>query len=284
MRFPPQNMFPALLLSASLGVTLPAMAVEVTVTVENLAPGNGTFLTPVWVGFHDGGFDLYDRDVAVGTGALPAGLEALAEDGNTMPVSGEFATIVPTGTDTTILSAGDPPPFAPGESGSVVLDVDPANAFFSYASMVIPSNDAFIANGNPQAHQVFDAAGNVIPTEIIVVGAEVLDAGTEVNDELPANTAFFGQATPDTGVDENGVVILHPGFNAPGSGGILDDAMFAAADFTANGYQVARITISGPAATPVAIPTLSGAAMLGLGLLLAGIGTWVFRRRGGLQR
>ena len=38
---------------------------SVTVTIENLAPANGGFLTPVWVGFHDGGFDLYDRGAAI---------------------------------------------------------------------------------------------------------------------------------------------------------------------------------------------------------------------------
>ena len=34
--------------------------ISVTVTIENLAPPNGGFLTPVWVGFHDGGFVLAD--------------------------------------------------------------------------------------------------------------------------------------------------------------------------------------------------------------------------------
>jgi len=47
-----------------------------------------------------------------------------------------------------------------------------------------------------------------------VSGAEVLDGGTEVNDELPVNTAFFGQMAPNTGVAENGVVLEHPGFSA----------------------------------------------------------------------
>jgi len=71
----------------------------------------------------------------------------------------------------------------------------------------------------------------------------VNDAGTEVNDELPMNTAFFGQMTPNTGADENGVATIHPGFNAPGSGGILDDPLFANADFKASGYQIAQITV-----------------------------------------
>jgi hypothetical protein len=34
--------------------------VTVTVTIEDLAPTNGTNQTPQWVGFHDGTFDLYD--------------------------------------------------------------------------------------------------------------------------------------------------------------------------------------------------------------------------------
>ena len=55
--------------------TVPALAVEVTVSIENLAPRNVNFLTPVWVGFHDGSFDSYD----VGVAATP-GLERIAED------------------------------------------------------------------------------------------------------------------------------------------------------------------------------------------------------------
>jgi len=52
----------------------PSNMTSVTVTIENLAPMGGTFLTPVWVGFHDGGFDLYDNGAAVS-----AELERLAE-------------------------------------------------------------------------------------------------------------------------------------------------------------------------------------------------------------
>lgn len=34
---------------------------QVIVNIENLAPQQGTFLTPVWVGFHNGNFDIYDQ-------------------------------------------------------------------------------------------------------------------------------------------------------------------------------------------------------------------------------
>ncbi len=58
---------------------------QVIVPIENLAPENGTFLTPFWVGFHNGNFDTYDRNAPIS----PA-LESLAEDGNTAPISQEF--------------------------------------------------------------------------------------------------------------------------------------------------------------------------------------------------
>ncbi len=47
---------------------------QITITVENLAPTNGTSLTPFWFGLHDGNFDTYDR-------GRPAslGLERIAE-------------------------------------------------------------------------------------------------------------------------------------------------------------------------------------------------------------
>ncbi|MCI0541364.1 MAG: spondin domain-containing protein [Verrucomicrobiales bacterium] len=208
------------------------------VTVENLAPPNGTYLTPMWVGFHDGTFDLYDLGAPASMG-----IERIAEDGNVAPLSAAFAASG-LGSVDGVLGGG---PIAPGTSASTILNLDPnspASRYFSYASMIIPSNDAFIANGNPLSFEIFDGSGAFLGANFIVLGSMVRDAGTEVNDEIPANTAFFGQATPDTGVDENGVVHEHLGFLAVGSGGILDAPDFAAADFTTSGYQVARVTIS----------------------------------------
>ena len=90
---------------------------------------------------------------------------------------------------------------------------------------------------------IFSASGRFLGADFVVWGADVNDAGTELNDEAPENTAFFGQMAPDTGQDEDVVIFDHVGFKLPGSGGILDDAMFGNADFTAAGYAVARIQI-----------------------------------------
>ena len=221
---------------------------QVKVTIENLAPENGVFLTPFWVGFHNGNFDTYDR----GESISPA-FERLVEDGNTAPLSEEFLNSGAGIVDGTIagLEGEAAGPIDPGETVTATFTLESTDAtsrYFSYASMVIPSNDAFIANGDPLVREIFDAEGNFLGAEFIIAGSQVLDGGTEVNDELPENTAFFGQAAPDTGVDENGVVTLHPGF-IPGGRILSEDGSsnngiaFTGADFTADGYQIARITI-----------------------------------------
>ncbi|MGK7897269.1 MAG: spondin domain-containing protein [Xenococcus sp. (in: cyanobacteria)] len=185
---------------------------QVKVTIENLAPENGIFLTPFWVGFHNGNFDTYDRGASIS----PA-FERLVEDGNTAPLSEEFLNSDDGIVDGTIAglegeAAGSIDPVETVTATFTLESTDATSRYFSYASMIIPSNDAFIANGDPLVREIFDAEGNFLGAEFIIVGSQVLDGGTEENDELPENTAFFGQAAPDTGVDENGVVTLHPGF------------------------------------------------------------------------
>ena len=234
-----------------------AGATQVQVTIENLAPQFGTYQTPFWVGFHNGSFDTYDLGAAAS-----AALEAIAEDGNTAPLAADFALSGAGSVDGTIGGG----PFGPGSVISMTFNLDgsdPAARYFSYASMVVPSNDAFVANGNPLAHMIFDAGGNFIGADFFITGDMVLDAGTEVNDEIPMNTAFFGQMAPNTGTDENGVVHAHEGFLGssinPGLAAILADPMFAGADFTLAGYPIARITVTQvPAPGALALVGLAG--------------------------
>jgi hypothetical protein len=209
------------------------------------------------VGFHDGSFD----PVTVGT-AAPGFIERIAEDGNFAPLQAAFAASSPAPLTQGVLFGPSIPPIAPGQSASAIFSLDgslPTNRYFSYASMVIPSNDAFVANDDPMAHSIFDAAGNFILTSFVLFGTDVLDAGTEVNDESSTNTAFFGQATPDTGADENGVVQIHSGFLPVSAGGILASANFAAADFKTPGYQLARVTL--------AVPEPGTLLLMGLGMV-----------------
>lgn len=211
-------------------------AATIRVTVESLTPDNGTLLTPVWTGFHDGNFDIYDQ----GEEAFP-GLESIAEDGDFADLSAEFLDSGAGTVDGAVFGA---PVIAPGTTATATFELDETLAssqYFSYASMVLPSNDAFVANGNPLAHQIIDDNGNFIGADFIIAGSEVLDAGTEVNDEGATTTAFFSQPVPNTGTTEGGIVEDHPGF-IPG-GRILSSSQFANADFTAAGYNIARIRV-----------------------------------------
>ncbi len=229
---------------------------RVVVKIENLAPQQGTSQTPFWVGFHEGDFDTYDGATPASNDPRPGSvaMERICEDGNTGPISQDFADLS-FGVDATI--AGVAGPIAPGEtvSKTFLLDaLNPDTRYFSYASMILPSNDFCISNGNPLAHPIFDDAGNFIAQNFFVTGDETLDAGTEVNDEIPANTAFFGQQTPNTGVDEGGLIgdigdlpdFL--GFLSPDARQtpptILGTPQFSMADFTVRGYPFVKISFT----------------------------------------
>jgi len=207
---------------------------SVIVSVTNAAPSRGAAQPPFWVGIHDGSFDIYDRDVPLGAeGLVPSpAVERLAEDGTTGAITDAFDALIPGAPQATMF--GPAGPLAPGDSSSVTLQVDPSiDRYFSYASMLIPSNDAFIANGSPFAHELFNEAGRFVGSTFVVAGSEVLDAGTEVNDEIAANTAFLGQAAPDTGAPTNLGVLLPEGFlsDLAFPNGVLNHPLIGLADF-----------------------------------------------------
>lgn len=229
--------------SAFAQVSIPS----VVVTVENAQPGRGVFLTPPWIGIHDGSFDTYDGGSVA---SVPLGgneIEALAEDGNNAPLTATFAALLPNAPQVEGV-AGPTGPLGPGQRASVTLNVDPtADRYFSYASMVIPSNDAFIANGNPLAHQLFDSFGNFVGSSFIVSGDETNDAGTEVNDEIASNVAFLAQAGPNIGTTESlPVSTPSPGFAAPGTlsfpDGVLNYPALALADFNDADDRILKVS------------------------------------------
>ncbi len=259
----------SLLIPAGFLIAAQSQAVEVKVKIDNLSPTGGIFFTPVWVGFHDGGFDLYDRGAAV-----TEGVERVAEDGSFDTLIAEFAA-ASSGLDAVVLNPDGftgAPVFDPGLSSTEVFDLDPStNQFFSYATMILPSNDAFIANGSPTAHQIFDDAGEFVgPISFVVYGSEVLDAGTEGNTETDA--AFLNQTAPNTGETTDDVVTIHPGFNGSvgnpdatpvnilggtvAAGTVIDPVI---GDFTRGLVPIMRVTISANT-TPVRLSIKNTAA------------------------
>ncbi len=261
----------------------------IRVTVTNTAEEGGTFFTPVWFGFHNGEtFDLFTEGEAASTG-----LERITEDGSVEGIAAEFnAQVGDNGIDATVLANGGVPRnFDPGESASFTLDVDPAQVgqgFFTWGTMVLPSNDAFFAvPDNALADPIFDQHGNFIgPLVIERRGSDILDAGTEVNTEEDA--AFINQTARDTGVDENGVVTSHPGFNGSvgnpdatpvnilggetASGAIIDPLV---GDFTADDDVLLRIEIEQVSVASGGDDLLNGGA--GNDILTGGGGADLFR-------
>jgi hypothetical protein len=212
------------------------------ITVENLSPPQGNVLMPLWFGFHDGNFTIFKS----GDPASPA-LERLAEDGNTGPLTSQFSQLEAGIVQGTVFGTDDIfNSIFPGSTVSlkIVIDVSlPSSRFFSYAAMVVPSNDAFISNENSKAHEIVDSCGKFARVDITVMGSEVFDAGTEVNDEAPLHAAGAGPVfTFDAGVAEKGVVHRHKGYQPGGT--ILSNPTWANADFTVPDYRVARITVT----------------------------------------
>lgn len=280
-----------------------AQAATFRVTVENLAPQNGQVVAPVWFSFHDGSFDTFNAGESG-----PGYIEYLAEDGITGDPQGRFtpeffAQAAAFGLDLSRFpapqnllsgafaasSAGqnggyqdlvtfprrDDPFFGTlisGEQASLTFnfDADPVrNRFFSYAAMVGISNDAFIANDEPNAFEIFDAQGNFKGADFIILGNQVWDAGTEVNSEDPINVPYFLSEVFNS-IPENGVVRLHSGLRPPGDGGIVDfevngERIAANANFAVPGYQIARIRVTKvpEARTTTSLVALGGLLLLG---------------------
>lgn len=196
--------------------TLDAFSVDVGIRVQveiaSLTSAGGLAQTPFWVGFHNGEFE-------VARGGLPAsqfgGLELIAETGDPSELAARF-DLQSSGT-ATVIAAPDgfagAPVFEPGEVVSQVIEIDETidNRFFSYASMVIPSNDAFVANLNPTFYELFDSRGNFKGArQITIYGRHVLDAGTEINDPVGGAAYSTGGGV---GADEGGVIHSHAGLD-----------------------------------------------------------------------
>ena len=173
-----------------------AAMVDVTVTVQNLAPTNSISFAPLHVGFNNGSFDAFNLG-----GVATAPIISVAEGGAGGAWQAAFAAADPGATRGTIGGL-----LVPGASRSLTFRVDTAlNPFFTFGAMAVPSNDLFIGNDSPTEYRLFDAGGNLSIAAIGVKANEIWDAGSEVFD--PAAAAFVG----NNGLrrDQNSVVAFN---------------------------------------------------------------------------
>ena len=237
----------------ALATDAPAAAecLAVGFTFEELQPPLGFFITEPWVGLHDGSFDLFEPGQRAS-----AGLEALAEGGNTELLGAEFAQA---GRLQATIGNGNVQFISPGETieGSIAVRNAAAYRYFSFASMLIPSNDAFIGNDDPLAYEIFDAAGNFTgPLTIDVLASDIYDAGTEVNDGQGAAGFSLG-LNGDGGTstdDPTSTVGIHPDLLANIAGFMTAAGTVVTNPLTPD-EAIARITVScgGPINTQSAV-------------------------------
>jgi hypothetical protein len=176
-----------------------ADTVQVRVNVENLAPMNSVTFAPLRVGFNNGTFDSFDNG---GTATAP--IISVAEGGSGADWFPAFMSADPTAT---LGSAVPSPagPLLPGGTGEGTLTVDSSiNPYFTFAAMVVPSNDYFIGNDSPTQYQVLDAMGNLNLTEITLTASDIWDAGSEVDGVFGA--AFLQGSSNSDRIADNDVV------------------------------------------------------------------------------
>ena len=287
----------ALAFTICMGSQVLAQSIDVRVDITHNGPDGGVAITPAWVGFHSGSFDSYNGGLA----AQP-GLESIAEDGSTALVSTQFLdfdtndggytyvgpgpanALVRTGdlrdqyrVDATIGSATGPPPIQPGETVSqdFTIRIDGSNRYFSYLSMVLPSNDYFVANGNPLAHDLmslYDGEGSISFNIGGNNASPVNDAGTEAETYInsAANGLFGlagGQGGPDTPAGSLGLPIANVTDALP-----LDSLNFVEGSQPAFDFNNAALYPNGIATiTITAIPEPSSSIMAFGAIALMGL-------------
>jgi len=243
-------------MAALLPVTSQAALVNLKIKVENLAPTNSVAFAPLRVGLHNGTYDAFNLGDIAG-----APIISVAEGGSGADWFPAFAAADPTAVLGTVLPnpAG---PLLPGASGTASFTVDTdVNPFFTFAAMVVPSNDFFIGNDLPTEYRLFDMNGNLQISSITQLASEVWDAGSEVFD--PAASAFLVIGNNDLRVDQNSVVAFNfaelAAFNGLTTGaGYLFNSQLSADSAI---YRISFET--SPVPVPAALPLLLG----GLGAL-----------------
>lgn len=245
----------ALIAGISLSTLSSAGMVDLRIQVTNEQPAGGFGLAPVWIGIHDGTFSTFTSGETAS-----AGLQTLAELGDT---SGLMAAFAGHGAQTTVGSM----PYVPGFSATSLLSVtNPStDQYLSFAGMVVPSNDFFMANSDPQAFHLFDSSGHFLgPLTIQVFGQNVWDAGTEVNN-ITFGAAFIAGDNATDHVAENGTVGMVFGGSADYSS-YLNSIL---GQTTAANYNISHVISSGDLIATIqinAVPEPSTAMLMGVGM------------------
>ncbi|MEM1029073.1 MAG: spondin domain-containing protein [Myxococcota bacterium] len=233
---------------------LPADIVDVTVTESggefsinianrsDMGPLN-TVIAPVFWATHDNTWSLFTG----GNDASP-GLEILAEDGSPMTLVTENTGAAGTGLvgAVAIVDGGSTEgPAAAGEAYTISVTPTASEPFLSFATMVVASNDAFLAL-HPAGVRLLEDNGDVRPAADVQADIQrllaVWDAGTEANEVPGAGANQPMQGGPNSGPADpvSGVRIYRDATNdlaGPNVGG------FASVTITNTGGSTFQVTL-----------------------------------------
>jgi hypothetical protein len=240
----PMKLLSGLVLSGLVALAAPpahADLRQVTVRVDNLAPTNSVSFAPLRFAFNNGTFDAFNEGQAANAATV-----SIAEGGSGSAWFPAFAAADPTAVFGSTMGA-----LTPGASfitQTFLVDTT-LNPFFTFAAMVLPSNDFFIGNDDPMEYRLFDAAGNLLIGNIDQSASDIWNAGSEAFD--PANAAFVVGGNNAGRTPENSVV----GFNFAELSRF--NGLTTAAGYTFNSRLLAntaiyRISFSSVAAVPEA--------------------------------
>ena len=174
------------------------------VTITNLT--TNLVLTPILVASHRKGVNIFK----LGEEASYE-LGRVAEGGDIVPMADLL-----TANNEVVDVADSDGPLGPGESVTVEVDAKHGANYVTVASMILPTNDGFIAlNGVkiPRSHH-----------DLMTFYSPVYDAGTEVNDELCAHIPgpmCGGDPFSDAADSDEGYVHIHSGIH--GNGDLLPE-------------------------------------------------------------
>lgn len=256
----PFKLLPVLALTLGTLSAAHAKLVQVTVTSESLVAANSVTFAPLNVAFHDGSLDTFNIGQAAN-----AGLISVAELGAGTQWHADVATQVPTAVHGQVGGI-----LLPGHTASQTFTVDTdKNTYFSFAGMVVPSNDFFIGNDNAKAYKLFDSMGHQQLSGFTVKANEIWDAGSEVFD--PATAAFVIGGNAILRNPQHSVVARNFAELA------AFDGMATAAGYTFHSGLTANQDVYRVSFNVAAVPEPEAYALMLAGLLTVG---FLSRRRG----
>lgn len=238
-------------------VTPNVNAAMIEVTVENLAPTNSVTFAPLRVGFNNGTYDSFDEG-----GIATAAIISIAEGGSGADWFPAFMAADPTATLGTVVST-PPGPLLPGATAQGVFEVDGSvNPYFTFGSMVVPSNDYFIGNDSPTELELLNSSSELNFSEIVLTASDIWDAGSEVDGTF--GSAFLeGSTNADRIADTEPVVFDFADLNifngsTTAAGYVFDSQLTADTEV----YRISFAVVPEPA---------TGLSML---LSFAGVALW----------